>query len=100
MDMNYKEIGMRVRAVRKARKLTQEKLAELAGISFAFVGHIERGTRVMSIHTLYSLAHALDCSTDYLLGNAQEDSKDYLLALHRVADFVDSEIRSVSHSRD
>ena len=98
--MDYKAIGNRIRTVRKARGYTQEQLAERADISFAFVGHIERGTRVMSIKTLYSLARALDCSTDYLLGNAQENSKDYLLALHRVADFIEAEIRDISQRQD
>ena len=100
MDMDYKAIGKRVRAMRKARGYTQEQLAERADISFPFVGHIERGTRVMSIKTLDSLARALDCSADYLLGNAQEDSKDYLLALQRVADFIEEEIRNVSQRED
>lgn len=98
--MDYKAIGNRIRTVRKARGYTQEQLAERADISFAFVGHIERGTRVMSIKTLDSLARALDCSADYLLGIAQEDSKDYLLALHRVADFVEAEIRDKTQRQD
>ena len=100
MNLDYKAIGKRVRARRNERGLTQEQLAERAGISPAFVGHIERGTRVLSVQTLYSLARALDCSADYLLGNAHEDSNDYLLALHRVADFVEAEIRDSSKRKD
>lgn len=71
--MDYLLIGRRIRHIRKSRKLTQEELAELAEISAPFIGHIERGTRKMSLETLHALALALDVSCDYLLG--MEDRK-------------------------
>ena len=40
--------------------LTQEQLAELAEISLSFVGHIERGTRTISVETLARLCKALE----------------------------------------
>ena len=48
--------------------MTQEQLAERANRSFAFIGHIGRGTRIMSVATLCEMALALDCTTDELLG--------------------------------
>jgi len=47
---------------------SQEQLAEKAGISVSFLGHIERGTRKMSLDSLYRIAKTLECSTDSLLG--------------------------------
>lgn len=66
--MLYKEIGKNIRAFRILRQLTQEKLAERAGISLSFLGHIERGTRKLSVETLYKIAVELDCSVDELMG--------------------------------
>ena len=66
--MDYTSLGKRIRTPRKLRGLTQEKLAEMAGISFAFVGHIERGTRIPSFETVVKLADALDCSIDEFVG--------------------------------
>ena len=68
----------------------------MMGISFAFAGHIERGTRKMSVETLLSLARALECSVDYLLDNPQTKSDEYVRALQRVADFVRNEIQIAS----
>ena len=68
MELDYKMIGQRIRSRRKELHLTQEQLAERANRSFAFIGHIERGTRIMSVATLYEMALALDCTTDELLG--------------------------------
>lgn len=66
--MNYVRLGNLVRIKRKELKLTQEKMAEKIGISTAFLGHIERGTRVLSVETLYRLCVALDMRADYLMG--------------------------------
>jgi len=64
----YTAIGLRIRRLRRNQGLTQEQLAERAGISLSFLGHIERGTRVLSVATLCSIAAALQCSADELLG--------------------------------
>lgn len=70
--MNYKELGRRVRQQRVIRELTQEELAEKAGISCSFVGHIERGEKKFSIGTLVALCNALEVSPNHLL----QDSLD------------------------
>jgi transcriptional regulator with XRE-family HTH domain len=68
MTPDYQAIGERVKAVRLARGITREQLARMIGCSVSFLGHIERGTRVMSIETLCKLSDALMISTDCLLG--------------------------------
>ena len=69
----YAAIGKRIRRLRKKQKLTQEKLAEMVDISLSFMGHIERGTRVLSVDTLCRIARALNCSADELLGIGVSD---------------------------
>lgn len=64
---NYNALGQRVRKRRKELQLTQEQLAEACNLSAAHIGHIERGTRALSIESLLTLADILDVSTDYLL---------------------------------
>ena len=63
----YRMVGKQVRQLRLQRKLTQEQLAERAGISTSFLGHIERGSRKLSLETFYRLIRALDCSANALL---------------------------------
>ena len=65
--MDYIALGKRVRYIRRCQDITQEQLAEKVGISASFVGHIERGTRVLSVDTLYKLCTALGVSADYLI---------------------------------
>lgn len=66
--MDYTEIGKRIRIARHWQGMTQEQVAELMGISVSFVGHIERGTRKLSVETLHGLCTVLCVSSDYLLG--------------------------------
>ena len=65
--MDYAALGKRVRTRRKMMGLTQEALAEKLGISCSFVGHIERGSRKMSMETLIKLSDVKGVSCDFLL---------------------------------
>ena len=64
--VDYKEIGQRVRKLRREKDITQEQLAELAGISCSFVGLIERGEKVLSVETLARLSKVFDADMHYL----------------------------------
>ena len=66
-ELDYGKMGMRIRQVRKARGWSQDELAKKGGISMSFLGHIERGTRIMSLETFVGICDALDVSTEELL---------------------------------
>lgn len=65
--MDYIDFGQRVKVARLEKRLTQEALAERAGVSTPFIGHIERGTRKASMETLVSIANALGTDPNALL---------------------------------
>ncbi|MGA1869175.1 MAG: helix-turn-helix domain-containing protein [bacterium] len=54
------KVGKRIRALRKAKNFTQEVLGEKAGISYKFIGEIERGQVNPSLDTLSAIANALN----------------------------------------
>ncbi len=54
-------------AEREAQQMTQEQLAERAGIHVTTVGKIERGQQVPSLALFLLLAKALDCTPEDLL---------------------------------
>jgi transcriptional regulator with XRE-family HTH domain len=62
-------VGARLKHLRQGRKLTQEQLAEAAGLSYKFVGEIERGLGNPTLTTLEALAGALDVSVPELLSD-------------------------------
>ncbi len=66
-ELDYGKMGMRIRQVRKAKGWSQDELAKKCGISMSFLGHIERGTRIMSMETFANICGALDAGADELL---------------------------------
>ncbi len=66
-SIDYIAIGNRIMIARKNMGLSQEQLAEKCGLSTSFLGHIERGSRKMSLETLVTLCSVLNMSADYIL---------------------------------
>lgn len=58
MDLK-KVMAANVRGVRHAKELTQEELADRAGLSARYLGSIERGAVSASVTVLGQLARAL-----------------------------------------
>lgn len=74
MSNIVERVGARLKHLRQARKLTQEQLAEAAGLSYKFVGEIERGIGNPTLTTLEALALALQVGvTDLVSDEARAD---------------------------
>jgi XRE family transcriptional regulator, regulator of sulfur utilization len=61
----YQKLSHRIEDLRKDRNLTQEKLAEVAGLHRSYFWDIEQG-RNISIKTAYKIAKALDVTLSEL----------------------------------
>ena len=69
--------GERIRARRQALGLTQDQLAQRAGMSKGFLSDVETGTRNLSAGKLLKLSQALGTSLDYLMkGKGSSDPED------------------------
>ena len=58
--------GQRVRMLRKARELSQETFADLAGLHRSYMGGVERGERNVSLVNIKKIADALEISVEKL----------------------------------
>ena len=67
MKINYIELGKRIKQVREEREISQEKLAEIAGILIQKVSEIENGKTKMKLQEFMNIADALDTTIDVLL---------------------------------
>ena len=77
-ELDYSRIGLRIRQARKVRGWSQGALAEKCGISMSYMGHIERGTRIMSMDTFASVCEALGAKADELLWGIPEPTETSL----------------------
>lgn len=62
MDINYEKIGQRIKRFRLQKKMPQEKLAELTGLSTPHMSHIETGSTKLGLPTIVKIANVLEVS--------------------------------------
>jgi len=65
--MLSKEFGKVLRDLRIESKLSQEKLAELAGYDRTYISLLERGLRQPTITTIFDLSKALHISPSTII---------------------------------
>ena len=68
-ELDYKELGLRIKQIRQESGLTQERLAELVGCNTSHISNIENSHTKVSLNVLLAISNVLDTSIDYLLAN-------------------------------
>ena len=98
MTIDYATIGNRIREIRKKKKWTQARLAELSNVEPSNISHIERAATKLSLPTLIGIANALEVSLDELVcGNLVKSSHVSVAIVDELlADCSLSEIRAIA----
>ncbi len=98
-ELCLQKIGERIIERRKKMGLTQEKLAELCGVTTQFVSYAESGKRAMRPENLSKMAEGLGVSADYLLTGEIID-KDQLLMSKKLSAFTSKQFRLIENIID
>jgi DNA-binding XRE family transcriptional regulator len=64
-----REVGNRIKAIRQAKGVTQDQLAELTGLNRAHLYRLENGKQSMTLRTLKIIADTLGVRVRDLVGN-------------------------------
>jgi transcriptional regulator with XRE-family HTH domain len=92
MSTELKLFGKRVRTLRKARKMTQEQLAAVAGSGAKYISELERGEANVTITLVSKLAEGLGVPTSELFENDHEaDSQELRKEINRMVSEADGE---------
>jgi len=75
MDSIRKVVGQKIRYIRKAKKLTQEELGNLCGLSYKFISDVERGKQNASLDSIASIAKGLNVQLATLFNFQEPQTK-------------------------
>ena len=70
-ELELKRIGLRIKAIRLAKKLTQSSLASTCDIDIRTIQRIEKGTFNMSLQILFLISDSLEINPSELLMNKE-----------------------------
>lgn len=77
-EIDYAQLGKKIKTVRCNSGLTQENLAELVGCNTSHISNIENNYTKLSLNVLLAIANALNVSIDYLLSSQLKSSSKIL----------------------
>ena len=66
-ELDYAALGRRIRDARKKIDITQEKLAEMTGLSTTHLSNVENAGTKVSLPSLVLIANALETTLDALV---------------------------------
>jgi transcriptional regulator with XRE-family HTH domain len=66
-----KEFGERIKTIRKNKGLSQEELADKAGLHRTYIGMIERAERNITLINIDKIAKALEVSVSTLFNDSK-----------------------------
>ncbi|MGE4262851.1 MAG: helix-turn-helix domain-containing protein [Desulfovibrio sp.] len=94
MGSVQKLFGKKVRLVRRNREMTQERLAELSGLSLQYIGEIERGRRNPSLTSIEQLSMALNLPLSTLF-----DVEEFRLSSQQLRQILVDQIAGADEER-
>lgn len=77
-DIDYEQIGVRIKRYRSKAYLTQEQLAGRIDVATSTIAHAENGTSKPSLPLLIKLANALGVTLDQLVCDSLPVAESYL----------------------
>lgn len=73
-EIDYAQLGMKIKEIRQSKGLTQDTLAEMVSCNTSHISNIENNHTKVSLNVLLAIANALNTSIDYLLSNQYENT--------------------------
>ena len=81
--MDEKQIGKNIQKIRIESNISQERLAEISGLTKGYISKIEKSDKAPPLSTLSKIAHALNVDITILMAEDLESPEDVNLCLVR-----------------
>ena len=99
-EINFKQIGQKIREVRISKGMTQEFVANYANVNTSHISNIENNRVKISLTTLVNICNALGVTVDYILAEEYNSSSSaletaILQELHQCSDDMKKRILKI-----
>ena len=91
-------LGNAIREERIRKHLSQERLAEMLGISSTHLKHIESEHRKASLDVLFNIVQILDMSLDAIMVTPTEENKKLKIKIEHMINLCDNQQLSFVYS--
>lgn len=75
-ELNYKEIGLRIKTLRLKNNIYQTELAKEIGVSQTHMSNIESGRAGLTLENLVKMARIFDCGIDEIVFGTEAVKQD------------------------
>lgn len=75
-ELNYKEIGLRIKTLRLKNSIYQTELAKEIGVSQTHMSNIESGRAGLTLENLVKMARIFECTIDEIVFGTELVKKD------------------------
>ncbi|MBI9113191.1 helix-turn-helix domain-containing protein [Maridesulfovibrio ferrireducens] len=93
MSNSLEKIGSKIRKVRTSNNLSQQRMAELAGISYKYLGEIERGQVNLSVEILLKISNALHVDPSEILAKENTEQDNLFRAKFLLSELSEQDIK-------
>lgn len=87
------KLGQTIKTIRKRNNLSQQDLAELAEISYKYLGEIERGQVNLSVEILIKISNALHVDPAEILAMKSSDNADLSRAKFLLSELSEQDVK-------
>lgn len=77
-DLNFEQIGEKLKKIRLSKNLTQEYIADMADVNTSHISNIENNRVKISLSTLIHVCNALNVTVDSILADEYNEPSSAL----------------------
>lgn len=77
-NLNFEQIGKRLKEIRISKCITQEYVAGIADVNVSHISNIENNRVKVSLSTLVHICNALNITVDYILAEEYKYTSDVI----------------------
>lgn len=78
-ELNYKDIGLRIKTMRLKNNIYQTELAKQIGVSQTHMSNIESGRAGLTLENLVKMVHIFNCGIDEIVFGSAPVQQDSML---------------------